>query len=501
MITGHDRSEDLAAVLDAGANDYVAKPFDVGLLEVRLTIAERQVVEVAQRKRAEAALEHQALHDALTDLPNRLLLNDRLEHAIALARREQTPVALLMLDLDRFKDVNDTFGHMVGDHLLQEVARRMRDTLRASDTGARLGGDEFAVMLPNTDEGGACEAARKFLTALDEAVVVDDRHLDVRASIGIAMFPDHGDDAQSLLRQADIAMYSAKRAGGGLSVYTSGEDIHSPSRYALVGELRRAIDRGELELHYQPKVNYGCQCIVRVEALVRWQHPRQGLMLPDEFIPLAERTGLIEPLSRWVLNAALRQCHLWSQVGLALPVAVNLSMRDLHDPSLPDHIASLLKRWELDSSYLVVEITESAIMADPNQALSVLGRLSSMGVKIAIDDFGMGYSSLGYLTRLPVNQIKIDKSFVTNMLQRENDLAIVRSTIELGHQLGLPVLAEGVEDRATWELLATLGADGAQGYFFTHPLPPTDLLRWITTSTWTVGNEDSSMGSSSPPAA
>jgi EAL domain-containing protein (putative c-di-GMP-specific phosphodiesterase class I) len=311
----------------------------------------------------------------------------------------------------------------------------------------------------------------------------------VRASIGIALFPDHEVDAQSLLRQADVAMYTAKRGGGGVRVYDPRTDGHSPTRYALEGDLRRAIERDELELYYQPKVDFAGGTITRVEALVRWRHPQQGLLSPDAFIPLAEATGLIRPLSRWVLNAALQQYRAWRDAGLELPIAVNLSVHDLQDRALPSYIALLLNRWDADCDCLVVELTESAIMGDPEQALQVLTELSVLGVKIAIDDFGIGYSSLGYLARLPVDQLKIDKSLITHMGEQERAIAIVRATVEMAHHLGVPVVAEGVEDQTTWDLLGALGTDGGQGYFVTPPLPPRALREWLTTAPWPLGAE------------
>jgi diguanylate cyclase (GGDEF)-like protein len=479
VMTARSGAENLSAVLASGANDYIAKPFDLGMLDVRLAVAERNVAENLERQRMEAELEHQALHDALTGLPNRVLLNDRLSHAILTARRSHTPLALLMLDLDHFKEANDTFGHLVGDQILRQLGSRLGSALRHSDTVARLGGDEFAVLLPGSDEEGAILAAGKLLGNLEVPLQIEQQHHDVRASIGIALFPAHGDDAESLLRRADIAMYVAKRTRLGMAVYSPDVDDYSPARYAMRGELRTAIDQGQLVLHYQPKIDFQSGSIARVEALVRWQHPKQGLLLPERFINLAEQTGLIDPLSRWVLDAALAQCHRWHAAGLTIPVAVNLSMHNLHNTELPDLIAALLAKWQVVPQWLIVEVTETAVVGDLQRTADVLRRISAMGVQIAVDDFGTGYSSLSYLNRLPVSQIKIDKSFVGSMARQKHNLAIVRSTIELGHQLGLEVLAEGVEDKATLDLLLALGCDGAQGYLFGQPLPPDELKRWV----------------------
>ncbi|MBI4492094.1 MAG: diguanylate cyclase [Chloroflexi bacterium] len=436
-------------------------------------------IDITKRKQAEEALERQALYDALTGLPNRTLLHDRLRQVLLAAQRNTRSLALLVMDLDGFKEVNDTLGHHCGDALLPQVGQRLREALRASDTVARLGGDEFAVLLPTADAEGALLAARKLLRALEPSFVVEGQSLEVRMSIGIALSPDHGADAETLLRRADIAMYAAKRAQSGYALYTFDQDEHTPSRLALMGELRQAIDQDGLVLHYQPKVNLKTGQVVGVEALVRWPHPQHGLVPPDQFIPLAEHTGLIRPLARWVLDTALRQCQVWRSAGLDLPVAVNLSMRNLHDPQLPDMIAALLAAWAVPPANLELEITESAVMADPTRAMQVLTRLREMGLQIAVDDFGTGYSSLGYLKRLPVDELKIDKSFVLQMAQDENDAAIVRSTIGLGHDLGLAVVAEGVEDQASWNLLASLGCDSVQGYHMSRPLAPDDLQQWL----------------------
>ncbi|MBI4493323.1 MAG: EAL domain-containing protein [Chloroflexi bacterium] len=485
-IAGRETPQGLAAALDASADDYLCleQPCALAALEARLAVAERHVARIAERKRIDAAPALQALHDALTGLPNRALLYDRLHQAILTARRNNAALALLVMDLDRFKEVNDALGHCAGDLLVQQVGQRLRGVLRASDTVARLGGDEFAVVLPGTNGEGATLAARKLLHALEELFVVEGQSLDVGMSIGIALYPLHGEDVETLLRRADIAMYLAKRGRGGYAVYTSEQDQHTPHRLALMGELRTAIEQEQLLLHYQPQVHFKSGQVVGLEALVRWQHPQRGLIPPDQFITLAERTGLIQPLSRWVLGQALRQCQAWRQAGLALPVAVNLSARNLHDPHLPGMIATLLATWGLPPPWPSVEITESAVMTNPHRAIEVLGRLQAMGVRISIDDFGTGYSSLAYLKRLPVDELKIDKTFVRTMAVDRKDLAIVRATIELAHSLGLSVVAEGVENQATLDHLAALGCDAAQGYYLSRPLPAPELVRWLAESPW-----------------
>jgi diguanylate cyclase (GGDEF)-like protein len=462
-------------------------PADVSVGEMRLDdhhLLIFSVRDITLRKRAESALEHQALHDALTDLPNRVLLHDRLQQAIRAAERSRSSVALLVMDLDRFKEVNDTFGHHTGDQLLQQLGQRLGSVLRGSDTIARLGGDEFAVLLPTATFEDARQIAERLLQVLEEPFSLGGLQLEIDASIGIALSPDHGLDAETLLRRADVAMYVAKRSSTGHALYTADQDEHSPMRLAMVGELRRAIDHNELALYYQPKLSLASGQVTCVEALVRWDHPRHGMLGPDVFVPIAEQTGLIRPLARWVLDAALRQCNRWRQDGLDLSVAVNLSMRNLHDPEVVDMSRQLLLRWGIPPARLVVEITESSLMADAARAMEVLGRLRGMGVSVSIDDFGTGYSSLAYLKRLPVDELKIDKSFVAHVATDRNDAAIVRSTIGLAHDLGLSVVAEGIEDQRTLEFLAGLGCDVAQGYFISRPLPVDALGDWLASATW-----------------
>jgi diguanylate cyclase (GGDEF)-like protein len=462
-------------------------PADVSVGEMRLDdhhLLIFSVRDITLRKRAESALEHQALHDALTDLPNRVLLHDRLQQAIRAAERSRSSVALLVMDLDRFKEVNDTFGHHTGDQLLQQLGQRLGSVLRGSDTIARLGGDEFAVLLPTATFEDARQIAERLLQVLEEPFSLGGLQLEIDASIGIALSPDHGLDAETLLRRADVAMYVAKRSSTGHALYTADQDEHSPMRLAMVGELRRAIDHNELALYYQPKLSLASGQVTCVEALVRWDHPRHGMLGPDVFVPIAEQTGLIRPLARWVLDAALRQCNRWRQDGLDLSVAVNLSMRNLHDPEVVDMSRQLLLRWGIPPARLVVEITESSLMADAARAMEVLGRLRGMGVSVSIDDFGTGYSSLAYLKRLPVDELKIDKSFVAHVATDRNDAAIVRSTIGLAHDLGLSVVAEGIEDHQTLELLAGLGCDVAQGYFISRPLPVVALGDWLASANW-----------------
>jgi diguanylate cyclase (GGDEF)-like protein len=432
------------------------------------------------------ALEHQALHDLLTTLPNRRLLHERVTQAICGAGAEPASVALLVIDLDRFKEVNDTFGHQYGDILLQQIGPRLNDLLEHGDTVARLGGDEFAVLLARADAERAERVARRLLRALDRSFAIGESSVDIGASIGIAISPEHGADADALLRRADVAMYVAKRSGSGFAIYSPGQDQHSPDRLAMVGQLRRAIEMDELALVYQPKVDLCTRRCIGVEALIRWHHPQHGAVPPDKFIPLAEQTGLIKPISQWVLNTALRQAREWLTLGIDVPIAVNLSMRDLHDPDLPETVAALLQRWQVTPSHLVVEITENGLMADPARALQTITSLRLMGIRIAVDDFGTGYSSLAYLKRLPVDELKIDRSFVREVATDDDDLAIVRSTIGLGHDLGLTIVAEGIEDARTLERLRRLGCDVGQGYFIARPMPAGALVTSLTTPEFAI---------------
>ena len=461
---------------------YVAKQYlDKTMDHVRQLRAlnEHLAREVTQRKRSEANLEHQALHDVLTDLPNRVLLQDRAQQSLLVAQRGAHSMALLLLDLDRFKEVNDTLGHHTGDILLKETAARLRHALRESDTIARLGGDEFAVLLPTADAAGAVETAQRLVAALEPSFDLEGRRVDIRASIGIALADATDDTPDALMRRADVAMYAAKRSGSGYRLYDADQDENRPERLALIADLRQAVANGELEVHYQPKLDLRTGRIASVEALARWQHPVRGHVAPAVFIPLAESIGLIEQLTRWVLEAALKQCREWRDAGIELAVAVNVSMRDLHDPGLPDTIAGLLGMHGLVPDMLTVEITESTLMADPTRALAITGALSGMGVRLAIDDFGTGYSSLAYLRQLPIDELKIDRTFVGHLATNPDDGAIVRSTISLAHDLGLPVVAEGVEDRRAYELLAAYGCDVAQGYFISRPMPSADIVAFV----------------------
>ena len=435
--------------------------------------------DISERRAQNEMLEYQALHDSLTDLPNRTLLHDRLQQAMLTAQREDRPLALLIMDLNGFKDVNDTFGHHLGDVLLQQVGPRISALLRESDTVARLGGDEFAVVLPTADnEDGAVLAAQRLLKALEEPFVIEDRRLEVGGSVGIAITPQHGTDPATLMRRADIAMYVAKRAQSGYAVYSPEHDRHSPARLELMGELRTALQADTLLLHYQPQVSVPAGEVVAIEALIRWQHPRHGLMSPEEFLSVAAETGLIGAVSEWALNATLAQSRNWTS-RTPLPLAVNLSMQNFQDPKLPDLIASLLKRHSVAAELLKIEVTETALVADSQRSMATVRRLRETGVKVSIDDFGVGYSSLSFLKQLGLDELKIDRSFVSDITRGADGIAILRSAVELGHSLGLTVVAEGVETRETWEVLVELGCDAAQGYLVTRPLTARQLNRWL----------------------
>ena len=420
-------------------------------------------------------LRHEAAHDTLTGLANWTGLRTLVDDLVA----RGDGAALLLMDLDRFKDVNDTLGHHNGDELLLVLAQRLSDYCGTARSVGRLGGDEFALVLSGPEVEAAARVAREAIEVVAEPVVLDGVRIEMAASVGIAVHPEHGLDAASLLQRADVAMYSAKTAHLGVAMYQPSEDHVSARRLVLAGELRRAIDEGSLFVAYQPKASLEDGRVLGAEALLRWHHREMGFIAPDEFIPLAERTGLIVPLTAYVVDRALAQVAEWSREGLDVGVAVNISVRNLLDSDLPDEIGALLVRNGVEPRRLTLEITESSVMADPSRAVDILERLSRIGIRLSVDDFGTGYSSLTYLKRLPVDEVKIDKSFVMSMATDAGDAAIVRSIIDLGVSLGLVVVAEGVEDSASWERLAELGCDVIQGYALCRPGPGGDLTRWL----------------------
>ena len=469
---------------------------DEGQLGERVTVSgNAEVVELAKGfnemttklEKLYENLEHMAFTDPLTQLPNRTLFHDRLQQTIAAARRDNKPFSLFIMDLDRFKDINDTLGHHIGDALLQQVAQRLRTKLRESDTVARMGGDEFAVLLPTVNAKHADMAARMLLQALRTPFMIEDQSLDIGTSIGITLYPDHGIDANVLIQRADVAMYAAKSAGCGHAFYDSRMDQHHPKRLALMGELRQAVEQEQFVLYYQPKVSLATNRVVGVEALARWRHPNGSLVLPDTFIPLLEQTGLIRNLTGWVMDEAMGAARELQNRGLSVPIAVNLSARDLQDPHLAEDFAEQLAVHNAPAGWLELEITESAVMVDAAAALDVLHRLSAMGLKLSIDDFGTGYSSLAYLKKLPVQAVKIDKTFVMGMVKDDNDRAIVNTGIDLAHNLGLQVVAEGVDEDQVLQQLRGRGCDLAQGHYISRPLLFEELIEWLEKSSWATG--------------
>jgi diguanylate cyclase (GGDEF)-like protein len=431
-----------------------------------------RIVSVASRR-----LRRQATHDALTGLPNRVLLEDRIERALANAARGDAEVAVLFIDLDRFKEINDTLGHSYGDQLLRQVATRLSEVVRHGDTLARLGGDEFAVLLPSVVDRAHVEAvAERLRDALHRSFSAEGMTLDVEASIGIALSPDHGTTTDELLASADVAMYSAKDRKAGAVFFDPSERVNTPSRLTVLGDLRRALEADDqLTLHFQPKYALDDERLIGVEALLRWRHPERGNVPPAEFIEIAEGTGIILTITERVLRDALAQSRQWMDAGHEIPVAVNLSTRCLLDADFPALVGRLLAEHGVPPSLLRLEVTESAVMGDPARAAEILRRLHELGVSLSIDDFGTGYTSMAYLRRLPVDELKVDRSFVIGMTDNEHDAVLVRTAIDLGHNLGLTVVAEGVEQAAHVSALRALECDVAQGYHYARPMPAADV--------------------------
>ncbi len=438
----------------------------------------------AKLKESYDNLQRMAFMDPLTKLPNRTLFSDRLEQSVLASRRSKRTFAVFIMDLDRFKEINDTVGHHVGDVILQQVGVRLVDELRESDTVARLGGDEFAVLLQSVDKLYASQMAKALLDTLKQPFEVNGDRFYISASIGIALYPNHGDNVSSLMQKADVAMYEAKNEKKGFTVYNEELDRDSTNRLELMGDLRHAVEVQGFELRYQPKVNLRNQEVEGVEALVRWRRDGHDVSSPEVFIPILEQTGQIRNLTQFVLEEALDQYTRWKEKGLNTRIAVNLSTRDLQDPDIAVRISTLLSEKQISSQRLELEITESSMMHDPIRALDMLQHLSAMGINITIDDFGTGYSSLAYLKRLPASSVKIDKSFIIGMLQDPNDAAIVRTSVDLAHNLGLKVVAEGVENQELMTMLTGQGCDSAQGYYISRPLTPDDFEAWIQQCPW-----------------
>lgn len=506
-VVDMSRSEDpelLRALIDRGVDEVIATPLRsgstvIGVLEVtnrlgdgawfgpddaRLlkTLAAHAGVAV-ENSRLVDRLRHDAYHDALTGLPNRRRFSDALDEAISVRPAPDEAVAVILLDLDSFKDVNDTLGHLAGDRLLVEVGRRLEDAAPNGALLARMGGDEFTLLLRLPSAEAAQREGSALLAVLTDPVDMDGLSIDVGGSVGIALFPDHGIDGGLLLQRAEMAMYAAKRAVRQVRVYQPTMDSLSVRRLALVGELRRAIDDEQLSVYYQPKIGLVDQQFIGVEALVRWHHPEQGVIDPDDFIPIAEHTGLIGPLTSYVLESTLRQCRRWLEDGRRLHVAVNISVRSLVDPDFADEVDRLLLETEVPAELLTLEITESGVMSEMDRSLPTLHRLRERGIKLSVDDFGTGQSSLTYLRRLPVTEVKIAKGFVLSMATDPGDLAVVRAIVDLGRHLGLNVVAEGVESEMAYQLLREMGCDVVQGFLLSRPVPYERLEAWIQART------------------
>ncbi len=446
------------------------------------------VVDITERKRMEEALKESeeklkrlAYYDSLTDLPNRATFFECVNGAISAAKEANYSLALLTISLDRYEDINNSIGYKNGGKVLKETGQRLFASFMEAGliSVARLSGNKFGVLLEKINPAVTINAANKVIRRLEEPFYLDDLPVQVSPIVGIALFPGHGEDADILMRRADIAMNAAKKAESNFSVYSPSHDQYSPQRLALMAELRAGISNDQLFLVYQPKIGLRSGRAIGAEALVRWQHPKSGIIPPDQFIEPAEHTGLIRQVTSWVLKEALRQFKTWHLGGLEFSIAVNLSVRDLHEHQLVDQVKSLLSACGVKPANLRLEITEGKIMADPRHAMEIITGLTSLGVSFSIDDFGIGYSSLSYLKRLPVDELKIDKSFVMNMIQDKDDAMIVRSTIELAHNLGLKVTAEGVDDQETLNKLASLNCDAAQGYFISRPISHEDLAVWL----------------------
>jgi diguanylate cyclase (GGDEF)-like protein/PAS domain S-box-containing protein len=446
--------------------------------------------DVSQHRTYTETLQHQALHDPLTDLPNRVLFGDRVTQAIRVGLRAEEPLALLLLDLDGFKEVNDTYGHRYGDDLLTMVSARLVDSLREGDTVARLGGDEFGILpLGSTDLAGAASVAWKLQQALEEPFFVGENSIQVKASIGMTLIPEHGDNIDDLLRRADLAMYEAKGSGGGYALFATEHEEAPARRLALIGDLRRGVAReDEFVLHYQPKIDLATRKTIGVEALIRWNHPSGRLLMPGEFMPEVERNDLMLPVTEWVVNEALRTLRDWRDKGYDLTMAVNVGARCLaNGTGFFEGVEERLQEWGIPPERLTLELTESAFI--DTELPGLLERLEDIAPRLSIDDFGTGYSSLVYLQRLPVVELKADKSFVSSVSSVEGDAVIVRSIVDLAHNLGVSVVAEGVEDEATMNQLTAYGCDAAQGFYFSRPQPAADLVCWLESSPFGLASE------------
>jgi diguanylate cyclase (GGDEF)-like protein len=489
-LAAHNRLGDVSSFDDEDVKVFATLAHHVGTAIENARLIERLRTEVSQK-------EYQSLHDTLTGLANRDLFIARANDALRESRAGGWNVAVMLMDLNRFKDVNDTLGHHHGDLLLQEVAQRIAIALPEPGMIARLGGDEFVVLLPQLrNDSQAEEVAARIQVSLQQPMILDEVQLAVSAAIGIAIAPEHGTEVSTLLQHADIAMYNAKEKGdGGIELYDSDQNRHSPRRLALAGELQAAISDGLLEVFYQPKADLATGKFTGVEALVRWDHPQHGPIPPDEFVPLAEGTGQMRAMTALVLGRVLEQSRSWRTQGIELPISVNLSTSSLIDLDFAGQVAAMCEARDVEPNVLVLEITETQMMADPARTVRLLESLASLGIEFSVDDFGTGYSSLSYLQRLPVHEVKVDKSFVLGMTANDANAKIVRSIVDLGHNLGLRVVAEGVEDRLTWNALADMGCDIAQGYYLSRPLPGAQLTAYLQTNSVTNPERAERVGS------
>ena len=452
--------------------------------ELNHYLEERVIHRTRELESLNQKLEKLALHDSLTNLPNRFCIQDKLNKMIVEAKRDNSYFTVIMMDLDRFKEINDTLGHDCGDQLLIEIGIRLKEILRPSDFIGRLGGDEFAMLLPDTDEHGAKSVSEKIHNALEPSFYLSDMAFSISASIGIATYPKHGNSTSSILKSADVAMYYAKNHKLDHYVYNPGADSNSTDRLSLMGELRHAIQENQLELYFQPEVDLKTKRIIAVEALTRWNHSERGFIPPDEFIPMAEQSGLIRSMTYWVIKNAIKQAETWRNMGIDISISVNLSMQNLHDPDFALNLEALLKETEVLNKCFEFEVTESAIMNDPDYVVRVLNQIGALDVNIAIDDFGTGYSSLSQLKKLPVDTLKIDKSFVMDMAVDSDDEAIVHSIIDMAHTLGLNVIAEGVENGSVVKQLNDLSCDLIQGYYISRPLPARQITPLLKDLNW-----------------
>jgi diguanylate cyclase (GGDEF)-like protein len=477
IVSGSIGEEAAVRAMKAGAQDYIVK----GQLARLPAAIERELKDVHERRArriAEEKIRFLAYFDPLTSLPNRASFCEQLSLLLRDPARDGNALAVLSAKLDNHREVNNTLGHHTGEQVVLEVSRRLEQVLAPQQLRARIASDEFAVVLPDGDIDAALGLARELHRVIGAAVAVGAVEVEPESSIGIALYPGHGEEPEILLQRANAALSQAEERASRVAIYDRERDPYQPERLSMISELRKAIDTGQLRLHYQPKVRFATGELTGVEALVRWTHPKLGMLPPDRFIPLAEQTGLINPLTRWVLKEAMRQSFAWQRAGMDLKVAVNLSVKNLQSLELTENLGHLLSASGMTAEKLILEVTESAIMTDESRAQDILRKLHAQGVEIAIDDFGTGYSSFANLRRLPVSEIKIDKSFVIGMSGSNEDRIIVDSIIELGHKLGLHVVAEGVEGLPTWRMLESLRCDLAQGYYLSRPLPPDDFLNW-----------------------